>query len=50
MHYGVKPGIYHRDIKATNILLDEDMRARVADFGLARRSRDGQSHLTTRWR
>ncbi|KAF7025142.1 hypothetical protein CFC21_037371 [Triticum aestivum] len=48
MHYGVKPGIYHRDIKATNILLDEDMRARVADFGLARRSRDGQSHLTTR--
>ncbi|KAF0917672.1 hypothetical protein E2562_021181 [Oryza meyeriana var. granulata] len=48
MHYGVKPGIYHRDIKATNILLDADMRARVADFGLARRSREGQSHLTTR--
>ncbi|CAL4946293.1 unnamed protein product [Urochloa decumbens] len=48
LHYGVKPGIYHRDIKATNILLDENMRARVADFGLARRSREGQSHLTTR--
>ncbi|PNT73321.1 hypothetical protein BRADI_2g56990v3 [Brachypodium distachyon] len=48
MHHGVKPGIYHRDVKATNILLDADMRARVADFGLARRSRDGQSHLTTR--
>ncbi|XP_062207678.1 probable receptor-like protein kinase At1g11050 [Phragmites australis] len=48
LHYGVKPGIYHRDIKATNILLDADMRARVADFGLARRSREGQSHLTTR--
>ncbi|KAF8642708.1 hypothetical protein HU200_067084 [Digitaria exilis] len=48
LHYGVKPGIYHRDIKATNILLDEDMRACVADFGLARRSREGQSHLTTR--
>ncbi|XP_052156082.1 probable receptor-like protein kinase At1g11050 [Oryza glaberrima] len=48
LHYGVKPAIYHRDIKATNILLDGDMRARVADFGLARRSREGQSHLTTR--
>lgn len=48
LHYGVKPAIFHRDIKATNILLDEDMRARVADFGLAKQSREGQSHLTTR--
>ncbi|XP_052205891.1 LOW QUALITY PROTEIN: probable receptor-like protein kinase At1g11050 [Diospyros lotus] len=48
LHYGVKPGIYHRDIKSTNILLDAEMRARVADFGLARQSREGQSHLTTR--
>jgi serine/threonine protein kinase len=47
LHHGVKPGIYHRDIKATNILLGTDMRARVADFGLARRSREGQSHVTT---
>ncbi|XP_047339237.1 probable receptor-like protein kinase At1g11050 [Impatiens glandulifera] len=48
LHYGVKPAIYHRDIKATNILLDVSMRARVADFGLAKQSREGQSHLTTR--
>lgn len=48
LHYGIKPAIYHRDIKATNILLDGEMRARVADFGLARQSREGQSHLTTR--
>ncbi|KAF8404058.1 hypothetical protein HHK36_008935 [Tetracentron sinense] len=48
LHYGVKPAIYHRDIKATNILLDADMKARVADFGLAKQSREGQSHLTTR--
>ncbi|CAI9103840.1 OLC1v1002412C1 [Oldenlandia corymbosa var. corymbosa] len=48
LHYGVKPAIYHRDIKATNILLDADMRGRVADFGLAKQSREGQSHLTTR--
>ncbi|XP_057803693.1 probable receptor-like protein kinase At1g11050 [Salvia miltiorrhiza] len=48
LHYGVKPAIYHRDIKGTNILLDSEMRARVADFGLAKQSREGQSHLTTR--
>ncbi|XP_059648173.1 probable receptor-like protein kinase At1g11050 [Cornus florida] len=48
LHYGVKPAIYHRDIKATNILLDADMKARVADFGLAKQIREGQSHLTTR--
>lgn len=48
LHYGIKPAIYHRDIKATNILLDIDMRARVADFGLAKQSSEGQSHLTTR--
>ncbi|XP_022941590.1 probable receptor-like protein kinase At1g11050 [Cucurbita moschata] len=48
LHYGVKPAIYHRDIKGTNILLDADMRARVADFGLAKQIREGQSHLTTR--
>ncbi|KAF8405685.1 hypothetical protein HHK36_007762 [Tetracentron sinense] len=47
LHYGVKPAIYHRDIKATNILLDADMNARVADFGLAKESREGQSHLST---
>ncbi|WZZ19233.1 hypothetical protein YC2023_112322 [Brassica napus] len=48
LHYGVKPAIYHRDIKGTNILLDVEMRARVADFGLAKQSREGESHLTTR--
>ncbi|KAG6388646.1 hypothetical protein SASPL_150078 [Salvia splendens] len=48
LHYGIKPTIYHRDIKATNILLDTDMKARVADFGLAKQNLEGQSHLTTR--
>lgn len=48
LHYGVKPAIYHRDVRPTNILLDAEMRARLADFGLAKENREGQSHLTTR--
>jgi hypothetical protein len=51
LHDGIEPAIYHRDIKATNILLDDDMNACVADFGLARimtKEEEGESHLTTR--
>ncbi|XP_058215605.1 probable receptor-like protein kinase At1g11050 [Rhododendron vialii] len=48
LHYGVNPAIYHRDIKPTNILLDANMRARVADFGLVKQNTEGNSRLTTR--
>ncbi|KAI3665618.1 hypothetical protein L6452_44247 [Arctium lappa] len=36
LHHDCVPGIVHRDVKSNNILLDEEFRPRVADFGLAK--------------
>lgn len=48
LHEAVEPKVVHRDIKSSNILIDEEYNAKVSDFGLAKLLGSGESHITTR--
>ena len=48
LHEEVRPLIVHRDIKASNILLDKSLMPKISDFGLVKVFPENPTHISTR--
>ncbi|RYR50551.1 hypothetical protein Ahy_A07g037176 isoform G [Arachis hypogaea] len=48
LHEESRVKVVHRDIKATNILLDKDLNPKISDFGLAKLDEEDNTHISTR--
>lgn len=48
LHEGLEPKVVHRDVKASNILLDRHWNPKISDFGLAKHLGSERTYVTTR--